>query len=526
MSFTSEQKDALKDIFEDRGFIGYVQGVYRFKQGSRLSSLTAFLRILGSPGCFDEAACLMFLQLAVLKKSIPTDDLLEVIKEWTLENKKSLPTMEMVGEKGEDELVPFLKGLVPTVNVSKNAKDKIILLDPRKNNRPVTDVDIDTYYTVTGNSWKDLIGDDSVMKVMTCFDPYRLEYIFKKESRSGSINIFHVNYYVPPRWRFIPVRPAYEGFIFELMEHLFPNEYDREYVLDWLHYAIVKRNETVLCLVGARGTGKGILLYNILGALIGQEYHSVAKQEVLTDKFNSEFNNKRLVFFDEVNVSGDKELNKFKQLANSKIAMEAKGQDSETIDNYVSMALSSNDKRDFKAEPQERRFSVPEVTEIPLTKIFTEEEIEDFCKRIEIPESEEIADFGNFLIQRVPTHTAQKPLKGRYFFELCKLSMPEWKTFIIDFLIAEGEIGEPILNKNLDKFFKRLHGEKAVFPTRRATIQAFLGDYVHEAVYRLGSVVEAYDGSGRASVAILPDSDFLRKFGRKYQGGDEALEAL
>ena len=535
MGFNQEQKDALKVIFKEKAFLGYNNGKFQFKLGPKPSSITNFLKNLGAPECFEEVPCLMGLAYAIVKKNLPTEDLLEVIREWTVENKRELPEVEVVESEGSSaiaELGSFFRTLVPTVNISKNAKDKVILLDPSKNYRPVLDVDIESYYTLTGTTWRELLISDNVRKVMTCFDPYRLEYIFSKETRSGSMNIFHVNYYVPPRWRFVKADAKFTGFIKGLVEHLFPNKEDREYVLDWLHYAIVKRNETVLCLIGARGTGKGVLLYNIMGALIGQEYHSVAKQEVLTEKFNAEFNNKRFVYFDEVNVSGDKELNKFRQLANAKIAMEAKGYDAETIDNYASMALSSNDKRDFKAEPQERRFSVPEVTEQPLTNIYSEEEIEAFCKRIDDPDSVEIAEFGNFLINRVPTHVAQKPLKGKYFFELCRLSMPEWKTFIIDQIITEGKEGEPILNKTLDKLFKRVHGEKAVFPSRRATIQAFLGDYVHEAKYRIGTVVETEDANGRATFGIMPNELFLERYGRGRKrtedeiATDDALEAL
>jgi hypothetical protein len=529
MAFSTEQKEALKTIFQEKSFKGYIGGKYVFQAGPKPSTITNFLKELGAPDVFEEVPCLITLALAVVKKTYSSEDILEVVKEWTEENRKELPAVTELDEEDEEAVAlgPFLRSLVPTVNISKNAKDKVILLDPSKNYRPVMDVDLDTYYTLTGNTWQDLVCNDAVKKVMTCFDPYTLKYIFKKESKSGSLNIFHVNYYVPPRWRFVTAAPAYEGFIKSLITHLFPNADEREYVLDWLHYALVKRNETVLCLVGARGTGKGILLNNIMSALLGSDYYSLAKQEVLTEKFNKEFLNKRFVFFDEVNISGDKELNKFRAFANSRISMEAKGLDAETIDNYVSMALSSNDKREFRAEPQERRFSVPEVTERPLLELYSEEEIESFCARIAEPESEELAAFGNWLLARTPKNTCQRPLKGKYFFELCRLAMPEWKLGIIDYVIANGEVGVPILTKDIEKEVNRgkQDKDKKYFP-RGTTIQIFLGDYTHEARHRIGTLVQEEDKNGRLSPAILPNEEFIRLYGHKYQSNDSGLEAL
>lgn len=522
MSFSTEQKEALKSIFNDQGFLYHKNGKFHFVGNRKTTSISNFLKMIGAPEVFEDIPELLALERAINKKALPVPDLLEVINEFGVAHAKRYASIEV--EEPED-VGGFMKNLVPAINIGKGAKEKVILLDPSKSNRPVTDIDTDTYLTVTGISWQELLLDKNILKVMTCFDPYTLEYLIKKESKTGSVNIHHVNYYVPPRWRFVEAAPAFDGFIKDLVYHLFPNENEREYVLDWMHFGIIKRNETVLCLIGSRGTGKGILLNSIMGALVGNEYHQVAKQEVLTDKFNAEFKNKRFVFFDEVNVSGDRELNKFKALCNSRIAMEAKGMDSETIDNYVSMALSSNDKKDFKAEPQDRRFSVPEVTERPFLEVYTEEEIDEFCKRAEDPESEEIAAFGNWLIERKPVNSAQRPLKGKYFFELCRLSMPEWKLFIIDHVINEGVMGEPITNKQINKLFERVHGEKAAYPTRRGTIETFLGDYFHEGICKIGKVVEVMDaGRGRTTFAILPSEEFLSRFGKKYNS--EALDAL
>lgn len=535
MTLSDSEKDALREIFKSSGFRFFGQGKYSFKGNIKTASFNSFLKNLGFPETLRKYPALSNMAIAWFAKEFPSyhSAFNEVVAEWS-ENNREVVSLATAETSEEDEALAedasaFIRSLIPTINLSKSAsvKDQLILLDPHKDYRPVLDINPEIYLTLTERNVPAMILDEDVKKVMVTFDPYTLKSLFVKETKTGSLTTWHVNYYIPPRWRFVDAPPAFEGFIKTLIDHLFPNEDEKEFVLDWLHHAIVFRNDTVLCLIGARGTGKGILLKDILGGLIGEDYREIVNQEILTDKFNAAFKNKRFIFFDEVNVSGERELNKFKAFCNDSIALEEKGQDSETIDNYTSLGLSSNDKKDFRAEPQERRFSVPEVTEAPLLTVVSEQEVEEFCERIKKPDSVELAAFGNYLLQRKPKNTARKPLKGRYFFDLCKLSMPEWKTYIIDFIINEGEIGTPILNSTMVKKFKKIHGEHAAFATKRGSIETFLGDYYHEGVSRIGKVIEAWDAQrARDTFAIMPDEDFLRRFGRNYRNTDNDVTSM
>jgi hypothetical protein len=531
MIFNSEQKTALKSIFQDAGFLYSDAGKFHLTANRKVNSINTFLKTINAPMCFDPHPSLLSLAYLYTQKKFPFPEFDKVVKEFSDEHKPEKLILNKVETSVEDEAqaedpTDYIRTLVPTVNILKGSKDRLVLLDPHKENRPVFDIDPEIFMAMTERKMETMITDPDVKKVMTCFDPYTLKSLFIRESKTGSITTWHVNYYVAPRWRFLDAPPKLEGFIKTLIDHLFPNEDEKEFVLDWLHYAIVNRNDTVLCLIGARGTGKGILLKDIMGVLIGEDYREIVNQEILTDKFNAAFKNRRYIFFDEVNVSGDRELNKFKAFCNTTIALEEKGQDSETIDNFTSLGLSSNDKKDFRAEPQERRFSVPEITERALLDLMTEDEVESFCKRIIEPGNLEIASFGNFLIQRKPKNSSRKPLKGKYFFNLCKLSMPEWKTYIIEYLINEGEIGVSVLNSTLVKKFKKIHGEHSPFATKRGSIETFLLDYYHDGICRIGKVVDSWDTHrARDTFAILPDEEFMLKFGKRYQSGNE-LDAL
>jgi hypothetical protein len=534
MPFTVEQSNAFKEIFRQSGFLFFKKNNYYFTGNRKASSANTFMKQMGFPEAFEEHEALEPLELKFIKKKFPFDELHELVKEWSKENAPSevapgyLELSEELPEGEADEKLvklkarakdphEFLKTLVPVINIQKNAgiKDLVILLDPRNNSRPVTDVNPEVYMHLTGHDLPTLIANESVAKVMTTFDPYNLESVFLKESKSGTV-MRHVNFYVPPRWRYVDAPPRYHGFIKLLIDHLFPNENEREYVLDWLHHAIAYRNDTVLCLVGARGTGKAVLLESVLGSLIGREYREIANQETLTEKFNGNFKDKRYVFFDEVNISGDKELNKFKALCNATIAFEAKNKDAYTIDNFTSMALSSNKRDDFRAEPQERRFSAPEVTEKDLSEVVSRDEINDFVTRCQDPESIEIAEFGNWLLEREPVHSSHVPLKGKYFFELCRLSMPEWKSFLIDFMTHQAEPKIAITSAEVGKVFKASYGKGIKFPVRRATVEEFLLQYKHEGIHRLGKVIDAWDSTkGKSTYAIMPNDEFLKKYSKR-----------
>lgn len=537
--FTDAEKSSIRDIFRDAGFSHKEQDKYVFSTGKKTNSSTTFFKTIGAPSCFQTKGLLALEVQFLRSKDLGPlwSDFSKEIDAWSDLNKPSqvMANTVDVTQLGLEDIeaedpTSYIQSLVPTINISKNAKDPVILLDPHRDHRPALEINPEMYMAMVGRDFQTMISDPSILKVFATFDPYNLRSLFVKESKKGSLKTWHVNYYVAPRWRFVDAEPAYEGFIKKLIDHLIPDPYEREYVLDWLHYAIVFRNDTVLCLIGPRGTGKGILLKDILSQLIGEDYREIVNQEILTDKFNGAFKNRRYIFFDEVNVSGERELNKFKAFCNSTIVVEEKGQDSETIDNFTSLGLSSNDKKDFRAEPQERRFSVPEVAAEPLLTVATEQEIEDFVRRIADPESKELAAFGNFLIQRKPKNTSRQPLKGRHFFNLCRLSMPEWKSYIIEYITHEAVPGELILCSNLTKKFKKIHGENAPFATKRGSIETFLGDYFHEGSHRLGRVVDAWDAQrGRDTFAIMPDDNFLLKYGQnkpKLDSDDNALDAL
>lgn len=518
--FDDSQINALEEVFRSSGLKYFKGGKYVLDSSSTTSQKT-FLKAINFPTCMKGVEALKNVYVMALEGTFPLGEIGTVLERFKYEP-KTIPGIgsleeaytEALGESSDGASM-LVDRLVPVVNMVAKGEDRVMLLDPEDNYTHVPWVDVEVYATRTGRKIPDIIANPSVPMVVPKFDPYQLKSLFKDRVEGTLTEIVHLNLYVAPRWRFLKTRARYHGFIKDLIDHLFPVEEEREQVLDWLHHVLIRRAESILCLVGARGTGKGLLLNDILSAVIGFKHREIVNQSILTDKFNAAFKNKRYTFFDEVDISGQQELSKFRAFANNTIVVERKRFDSETINNYASMALTSNERKHIKILPQERRFSIPEVTEIPFTTIRNLKEIEDFCNRIKEPESEEIAEFGKFLLEREPKTAAQHCIKGKYYFELSYLSMEEWRAFLIDYIIENGVEGQIIPNIDIAKEFKQAIGKEFKWPSKRATVSDFLWDYKHEAKYKIGGVEDWYDNHrSRNSFGIMPNPEFLQKFGK------------
>jgi hypothetical protein len=511
-------KEDLFKVFESIKFLGFKNNKYIF-DGWVSSSESKIVKLLAP--VIDPYPSLMKLQLAILKKEplMGLNDFYAAVGEWTSLNipEEDSTKFNIFDVEVTEESKNHLISLKPIINLSSKNRQKVFLYDPEKRKIDIN-ADPDMYFLLMNTDLKKLVAIDGIKAVYVKFDPYNIKTFYNKDGLS------YLNLYSAPKWRFVDCEPKYGGTIKKLIDHLFPVEEEREYVLDWFYHSITSRCETVLCLIGARGTGKGILLSSIAEALHSTEYFQIAKQEVLTDKFNGEFKNKRNIFFDEVDISGDREVAKFKAMANAKIAMEKKGEDSETIENFVSMSLASNYRDKFRVEPQDRRFSTPRITDVPLHKVMKEKEISDFLENIQKEDSLEIAQFGKFLLQRVPNYSRHEPLKNSYFFELCRLSMPSWKLFIIEYFIDNCKDDSPILTKDLKKKFVGEHNEEAMFPTKKTSFETFFQDYLHDGKYRIGSLVTVKDKSRRPSPALKPNKEFLELFGAVYGKGEEVFD--
>lgn len=368
---------------------------------------------------------------------------------------------------------------------------------------------------------EEILQNPNTRPAVSRFDPYDLSPVKPvKDPVLGPV--YSINLYSPPPWRSCLVEGAFTGWIKQLMEHLFLDREELERVLDWAHYAIVRRNGTMLALAGDRGTGKSTFAA-ILSHLVGTNYTEYVSEAILTDKFNPQIKSKRLLIFEEVALDENKHVNKIKAWCNTNIALEEKGQDPYTTENYSSMILLVNQLEDLRISPSERRFSIPKLTDVDLKAVmspdllnYIQTNLNDPCAQF----MDELAAFGNFLLHRTPKYNNQTPIKGEYFFAITEMSLSQWQTELVRQTILQGEIGKPLLFHDI---FSRDFTKRVNVASRRDYIDNFLRDYRHKGLQKVGRIIDTPEelkgegGRSRREYCLMPSTEFLKKFGAKYQ---------
>lgn len=373
---------------------------------------------------------------------------------------------------------------------------------------PITDTVYDKN-TIDVEGYCFLTGVDSKTLTETVWPSVRLVYnptlprITMSVDPAFAAEVTVLNTANLPYWKlskFANVPGRLSGFIEKLFLHLFPIEEDREKVFDWFHHAVVKRAETVLVLCGARGTGKTSAI-DILSHLVGEEHSEVASSAPLKDKFNSQFINKRLIKFEEVGFVTQDEISKIKAWCNPKISYESKGQDAKTVDNYSSFAFLLNNSSQLRISYSERRFSVPEVTDRDLKKAISKKELDEFWGALRDREDSairQIAEFGNWLTERVPVLRTQDPIRGKGFWRIASLGLREWEQILIRYLATHGEEGKFI---HVSQVFPMKNGkvelgelELEKVPRKPVHYEEFFADYRWRGEITIAKVCEEPPG--------------------------------
>ena len=356
-------------------------------------------------------------------------------------------------------------------------------------------INLDGILKAKGITRDEAVDSPQVPHVWPVFNPLIPDLKFETTEPAvfGYQKIIALNTAVPPKWMLQAskkVKPGLKGFIGKLVSSLFPEEEDRERVLDWCHYTLVKKNGTVLCLAGARGTGKTTFT-EIMSHVVGPQYQEIVSEGVLAGQFNAQFYNKRLIVFDEVALKEHETINKIKSWCGRTISVEKKGEDAFTTENYASMVFLMNDILDLKIQPQERRFSIPAVAEDNLRRKIPEKEISEFYARMNSESQEfldEVAEFALFLKDRKPKFDPEVPIRGKRYWEVTSMSLTEDKSRIRDFILENAEEGVAIPISVI------LPNEEGKRPTLgKDKTKGFLADFLYMANYRLGTVVEMTD---------------------------------
>lgn len=248
------------------------------------------------------------------------------------------------------------------------------------------------------------------------------------------------------------------------LKHLFPDKEHLRYVMAWVYTSLVARQQTFLCLIGPQGTGKTLFM-SMISRLHGEANTAVPKDA--NAHFNGFLSSKTFVMYDEVEVD-DAAKEKFKRIANTIIQIEKKGRDQEDTKNFSSVILATNTHSMVSVEPNDRRFSFPDLGKKRLEEVLGEE---GTTKLFQLSNEDRFyAWLYNFLIQTFE-ETPEVRSGGKFAptkelihtrsWELCCLAnAPMEISFTLDIFKMKspttGEIKYPVIEfQELKELFKK-----------------------------------------------------------------------
>lgn len=389
------------------------------------------------------------------------------------------------------------------------------LLDAEKNE--LIDVDVENYYAI-----KEMFGivkrQVPFYAALFTFNP--TDTFFIREALFGRMRVQELNLFIPPKWmkRNLPLnsKPRIPDDIQTLLDHLFgKNTDEQEYVLDWFHHSLVARNHTTLMLLTAKGVGKNLLIDGPITSLMGKHYAEKVDKAALESNFvGTQFKDKRLIFFDETDVSDQELCSKIKAYTNSTIRYEAKGKDARTIKNHTSIVIASNNTYNTVILPDDRRYSVPRVTTKKLAdNVWTYEEIEEFVDKYN-PDNEPHEDliaFGKYLLQRKPKTGTSAPFKKEYFFEICFRGLSGWQRNFIEYL---EDVKKDFTEKDFQRSVKDSSGGQHGPRVQVQTYDKFLDSYLFDGVHRIADIEVSHStsssGKKKKVVTFKPTKEYLK----------------
>lgn len=301
------------------------------------------------------------------------------------------------------------------------------------------------------------------------YEPFNSEVFTLADTSKGET--FHkFNVYSHPEWRKAQPQDVQE--IPELYKRFFKHlvkedEASYEYILDWLANALTNRNLTVLCAIASEeGTGKGVF-GAIMSHLVGADNFNKVRDEIFKNKFNSGLRNKRIVHVDEIRLRSDEEMNRFKDIINNSIEIERKGKDAESVLNYASFYLSSNNIDAIRPSASDRRFSIIEMSETKLIKVFSKEEIN------KLTSGYMIGELGWHLLNREIKNDMYMPFKSAQYENIKDASLAPWQEYMLDDFYLDNK-GKEVQLKTLQTILKDMFG--ANYVPGRLKIEKFCKD--------------------------------------------------
>ena len=304
---------------------------------------------------------------------------IKAFKEAKLENIKEEQEKEGFVVKGEkmicwkdSEIVDFFNeegyaflttgGKTPFMKITKSPRGSLnVTTMSEKSLKDLTD-----YY------YKAAIKDTGT-DVKVVFTPAYREWAGSRRRRMYDRIVFNPYSQDPKElnlWTEIPTKPL-DGTPTMILDFIKDSLCDGdtrkyEWLLDWLAHLVQKPHERtalVPVLIGKQGTGKGILMDDIMGPILGGFYTAVNTSAELMARFNLKLSKKFLTFIDEATWRGNKtEDGVLKRMVGSPtMTVEEKFGATYDMENYSRYVIASNNMEAVALEVGNRRYVVIET---------------------------------------------------------------------------------------------------------------------------------------------------------------------
>lgn len=278
--------------------------------------------------------------------------------------------------------------------------------------------------------------------------------------------------------------------------HLFPDPESLNHALDWLYIALTAQqgNEHILVLNGPTGTGKTIFCSDLLIALVGETNWGTAPKNLFESTFNKVLLNKRLIYIDEARIN-ERDYNTVKLYANKRLNVEKKGVDADnTSDLYFSFALSNNKIGNIFVDPDDRRFTIPETTNLKMKEALGEDFPRDFCE--DLKDKEFIGAIGKYILSRHDEDElfALDQFKGDRFYKFVWRHLSQWQKVVCNRIFKVGGEGDDEVE--ISTLVSAISVSKHIrYDVQPDTVVEFLESYAHGGSYLLGKIkADAEDG--------------------------------
>jgi len=512
ISVSDSSIDSLRSIFEASKISQLKGAFYILTDGSRKrASSQSAIQLLNMPESLLSYPDLgkLYLENKFKFSERVSKELERFLRDRDKESMEDviLPENDLGGAYSVDDHVSETleqRGYQVLLNADPNPDDALILVDPSRDYQVVHGVNMPLFFQITKKKEEAYLSDETLLRVRTTYSPDKPIIPFRQPNEKGEMKTY-VNLHITPPWRNMDVGAAYPDKIREFMEHLFVDEGEREKVLDHLHYMVARRCAVALILVGFKKIGKSIFASRLLKALVGPGNYNRVNESAITERFNSGLKNFRVVFFDEVSINTEQIIQRIKNYTNDEISIEEKGRDQYRLRNYASLVFATNKKGEIKISTSDRRFSIPEITADPLESKWSPTEICSFVDELENPQSEMVAQFGKWLLEREPTIGYDTPIKGSYYMDIVQTSMNNWQYLLFKALLETTE--SVIHYHDLKKEYKQEMGDARYFP-RRNTIEDFLEENPIEEGVQMARIISVLKG-GRRMYEIRLTPEFL-----------------